>query len=47
MYNGAKLWNKLPGSIKTSENKDVFKSKCKVYLFNKMSKAESSEFLYY
>ena len=47
MYNGAKLWNKLPGSIKSSESKDVFKSKCKAYLFNKMSMAESSEFLYF
>jgi len=47
MYNGAKLWNKLPGSVKTSSSKEIFKSRCKDYLFNKMSLVESSEFLWY
>jgi hypothetical protein len=46
MFNGAKLWNQLPVSIRTSENKDIFKSKSKSFLFNKMASAETSDFIY-
>ena len=36
MYNGIKLWNDLPNSIKLCESKSVFKCKIKVYLMEKM-----------
>ena len=43
MFNGAKLWNELPVKIKCTD-KDSFKSKCKAFLFAKMSPEEDSEF---
>jgi hypothetical protein len=45
MYNGAKLWNELPVKIKSANTKDLFKSKCKTFLFNKMSLKETSDFI--
>ena len=46
-FNGAKLWNNVPLSIKAVESKDNFKYKCKLYLFNKMLENERSEYVYY
>jgi len=43
MYNGAKLWNSLPVSMKTIECKDNFKKKCKKYFFSLMEKSENSQ----
>ena len=44
MYNGAKLWNGLPLEIRSIENKDTFKKKCKVLLFKDMEDYENSDF---
>ena len=44
MFNGAKLWNELTVNIKSADNKDSFKSKCKVFFFAKVSIKEDSEF---
>ena len=44
MFKGVKLWNELPVKIKCVNNKDSFKSKCKAFLFAKMSAKEYSEF---
>ena len=46
-YNGAKLWNFLPLTLKKIENKDNFKVECKKHLFNKMQEIENSEYIYY
>ena len=46
MYNVAKLWNDLPVSIKSVDSKDLFKSKCKTFLFNKMTAKEDSDFVF-
>ena len=43
MYNGAKLWNSLPVSMKTTECKDNFKKKGKKYFFSLMEKCENSQ----
>ena len=40
MFNGAKLWNELPVKIKCADNKDSCESKCKAFLFTKMSAKE-------
>jgi hypothetical protein len=45
MFNGAKLWNKLPTVIKAIDSKESFKSKCKSYLFNQMYEIENSEYV--
>ena len=45
MYNGAKLWNSLPTKLKSIESKSSFKSKCKLFLFNKMVSTEDNEFV--
>ena len=47
MYNGAKAWNDLPNVIKDIDSKDVFKSKCKSYLFDKMQNVEVSDTVMY
>ncbi len=44
MYNGAKLWNKLPVEIRSIVNKDTFKKKCKALLFKDMENYEKSDF---
>ncbi len=46
MFNGAKLWNKLPDSIKSVTSKDSFKTKCKDQLFQQMEKIENCQFIY-
>ena len=46
MYNGAKLWNKLPDEIKTVKTKDNFKKKCKSYKFEEMEQMENDQFVY-
>ena len=43
MYNGAKLWNSLPVSMKRIECMDNFKMKCKKYFFGLMEKKENSQ----
>ena len=43
MYNGAKLWNSLPISIKSIQCKDSFKKSCKKYFFGLMEKSENSQ----
>ena len=45
MYNGAKLWNDLPVTIKSFNTKDLLKSKCTTFLFNKNSLKETSDFI--
>ena len=45
MFNGAKVWNELPNQIKSTESKNDFKSKCKMYLFKKMQDKERSDFV--
>ena len=47
MYNGAKLWNDLPISIKTVESKELFKFSSKKHQFKIMSLLESSEYIYF
>ena len=44
MFNGARLWNGLPVSIRAIESKDNFKKKCKSFFFKEMEKIENSEF---
>lgn len=44
-FNGAKLWNNLPLTIKSSPNKNVFKKKCRKHLQNEMAKKEANVFL--
>jgi len=46
-FNGIKLWNSLPNYIKCAESKDIFKLKCKQYLFDQMYQQENQEFLAY
>ena len=41
-YNSIKLWNSLPMFIKTVENKDDFKSKCKMFFRDTMVKEETN-----
>ena len=43
-WNGVKLWNNLPNSIKCIESKSNFKRKSKKLLFEKMHAVEISEF---
>ena len=40
MYNGVRLWNSLPDSIKLIEVKDNFKKKCKKLFFFQFSEEE-------
>ena len=42
MYNGVKLWNSLPDSIKLIEVNDNFKKKCKKHVFSLMKKNKDS-----
>ena len=44
---GAKLWNSLPASIKTSPSLVNFKKKVKVFLYDKMVSVEQNEFILY
>ena len=44
MYNGARLWNGLPVSIRSIDNKENFKKKCKIYFFKEMENTENSEY---
>ena len=44
MYNGARLWNGLPVSIRSIDNKENFKKKCKKYFFKEMENTENSEY---
>ncbi len=46
-YNGAKLWNNLADHIKLVESKNDYKKKCKAFMFDEMSAAESDVFLFY
>ena len=48
-YNGSKLWNTLPSTIKNVNEKAAFKSNVKVLLFDKMKMKndEETEFYYY
>ena len=43
-YCGIKLWNNLPIDIKNSQSKNIFKSKCKRFLMNKMKQDNSNEY---
>ena len=43
-WNGVKLWNNLPNSIKCIESKGNFKGRSKKLLFEKMHEVETSEF---
>ena len=43
MYNGARLWNSLPDTIKLIEVKDNFKKKCKKQFFSLMKRKEDSD----
>ena len=43
MYNGAKLWNSLPVSLRSVDCNDNFKKKCKQYFFGEMIKCENSQ----
>ena len=47
MFNGAKLWNSLPVSIKSNRTIDGFKKKCRDYIFGEMEKSENSDFVYH
>ena len=40
IYNGARLWNSLPDSIKLIEVKDNFKKKCDKLLFFQLNEEE-------
>ena len=45
---GAKLWNSLPVSIiKSSQNLNVFKSKVKCIMYDRLFSTENSDFIYY
>ena len=46
MYNGAKLWNRLPDDIKTVKTKENFKKKCKAHTFDNMEQVENDQFVY-
>ena len=43
-WNGVKLWNNLPNSIKCIESKGNFKGRSKKLLFEKIHEVETSEF---
>ena len=43
-YNGIILWNSLPQTVRCIKDKQVFKRECKDFLFDSMSKEESSEY---
>ena len=45
MYQTAKSWNSLPNVIKSIKSKNMFKSKCKSYLFKLMDDKEKCEFV--
>lgn len=45
-YNGAKLWNDLPASIKIINEKITFKSKVKEFLLSNMKEEDFCDFLY-
>ena len=45
MYNGAKLWNSLPVSLRSIESRDNFKIKCKKFFFDQMKNIENSQFV--
>ena len=44
---GAKLWNSLPASIKTSPSLVNFKKNVKVFLYDQMVSVEQNEFILY
>ena len=46
-YQGVKVWNDLPSSIKGVQTKSVFKEAIKQYYINRTLSVESSEFIYY
>ena len=41
---GIRLWNELPNDIKLCRSKNAFKSKCNMFLSNKMTIAENTIF---
>ena len=47
VFQGAKLWNSLPPSIRSCDGISSFKIRCKRYIFSQMYARESSEFIYY
>ena len=46
LFNGIKKWNSCNKSVKMCSSKDVFKSKCKLYLMEEMRKEECNDFVY-
>ena len=44
-YNGIVLWNGLPTALKHTDDKNVFKIKCKRYLLQKMFCQENCDFV--
>jgi hypothetical protein len=46
-WNGVRLWNSLPNFLKCATSKDSFKYKCKKFLFDKMVKKESMDYIMY
>jgi len=46
-YQGVKIWNELPTSVKSLSNKYSFKHKVKQYLRNRATNVENCDFLYY
>ncbi len=47
MYNAIKLWNSLPGAIKSCSSIGSFKARTKRYLFSKLRIRENSDFVFY
>ena len=45
-YNGSRLWNALPLSIRTEENIEVYKKKIKTMLFEGLVQLKQTAFRY-
>ena len=46
-FNGVKLWNSVPKSIRACDSKDKFKLHCKTFLMDRAIKEETSDVMYY
>jgi hypothetical protein len=47
VFNGIRLWNSLPNSIRSCTSINSFKSRCKRFLFSNLRIREHSDFLFY